>query len=180
MNLSARLMQAAAPGQILVSQAVQHASGDTFVWQDLLAIRVKGKTEPVIVSSPVRARRRRTISLSEREYALPMVGREAELALIKEKLALVLEGRGQIVGITGEAGVGKSRLVAELIRAASDRQLTGYASECESYGTNTSYAMPDEIELGGVTARFVALKINSNHGASYKHGLSEIKIFEEE
>jgi adenylate cyclase len=138
-NLSARLMQAAAPGQILVSQAVQRASGDAFVWQDLPAIRVKGKTEPVTVFSPVRARRRRTISLSEREYALPMVGREAELALIEEKLALVLEGRGQIVGITGEAGVGKSRLVAEVIRAASDRQLTGYASECESYGTNTSY-----------------------------------------
>jgi adenylate cyclase len=138
-NLAARLMQAAVPGQILVSQTVQHVSGDAFVWQDLPAIRVKGKTEPVTVFSPVRVRRRRAISLAEREYALPMVGREAELALIEEKLALVLEGRGQIVGITGEAGVGKSRLVAEVIRAASDRQLTGYASECESYGTNTSY-----------------------------------------
>jgi adenylate cyclase len=138
-NLAARLMQAAAPGQILVSQTVQHVSRDAFVWQDLPAIRVKGKTEPVTVFSPVRARRRRAISLAEREYGLPMVGREAELALIEEKLALVLEGRGQIVGITGEAGVGKSRLVAEVIRAASDRQLTGYASECESYGTNTSY-----------------------------------------
>jgi len=138
-NLAARLMQAAAPGQILVSQVVQQATEDTFDWQDLPAIRVKGKTEPVAVFSPVGARRRRAISLSEREYVLPMVGREAELALIEEKLALVLEGRGQIVGITGEAGVGKTRLVAEAIRIASDRQLTGYASECESYGTNTSY-----------------------------------------
>jgi tetratricopeptide (TPR) repeat protein len=77
--------------------------------------------------------------LQETRYALPMVGREAELALIEQKLDLALEGRGQIIGITGEAGIGKSRLVAEAIALANRRQLDGYASECESYGTNTSY-----------------------------------------
>jgi adenylate cyclase len=138
-NLAARLMQAAAPGQILVSQAAQQVAGDTFVWQSLPPLRVKGKTEPVTVFSPVSAKRRRVIRLHAADYALPMVGRQAELELIEQKLALVSRGQGQIIGITGEAGIGKTRLVAEAIRVASDQQLAGYVSECESYGTNTSY-----------------------------------------
>jgi adenylate cyclase len=137
--LAARLMQAAAPGQIMVSQAVRQVSGDTFAWQSLPTLRVKGKTEPVTVFSPVSAEKRHVACLHASDYALPMVGREAELALIEQKLALVLQGQAQIVGITGEAGIGKTRLVAEAIRMASERQLAGYASECESYGTNTSY-----------------------------------------
>jgi predicted ATPase/class 3 adenylate cyclase len=138
-NLAARLMQAAAPGQILVSQVAQQTTEDTFAWQSLPAIRVKGKTEPVIVLSPIKAKKRQVIRLHEADYALPMVGREAELALIEQKLDLALQGQGQIVGITGEAGLGKTRLVAEVIRIARDRKFAGYASECESYGTNTSY-----------------------------------------
>ena len=137
--LAARLMEAAAPGQILVSQTVRQVTGDIFAWQSLPALRVKGKTEPVAVFSPVSAKKHRVARLYELDYALTMVGREAELALIEQKLALVLQGRGQIIGITGEAGIGKTRLMAEAIRIANDRQLAGYASECESYGTNTSY-----------------------------------------
>jgi predicted ATPase len=68
-----------------------------------------------------------------------MVGREAELALVAQKLDQVLAGHGQIIGITAEAGMGKSRLVAEIIRLATDRQVTGYGGECQSYGTNISY-----------------------------------------
>jgi adenylate cyclase len=138
-NLAARLMQAAASGQILVSQVAQQATEDTFAWQSLPAIKVKGKTEPVTILSPIRAKQRRVIRLHEADYALPMVGREAELALIAQKLDLALQGQGQIVGITGEAGIGKTRLVAEVIRIARGRQFAGYASECESYGTHTSY-----------------------------------------
>jgi adenylate cyclase len=138
-NLAARLMEAAAPGQILVSRRVQVAAGESFIWESLPDRKVKGKAEPVAVFSPVRAQRRRAVRLHEARYALPMVGREAELALIEQKLDLALKGRGQIVGITGEAGIGKSRLVAEVIALANERQLDGYASECESYGTNTSY-----------------------------------------
>jgi predicted ATPase/class 3 adenylate cyclase len=138
-NLAARLMQAAAPGQIMVSQAAQQVAGDTFVWQSLPPLRVKGKTEPVTAFSPVRAKKRRVIRLHAADYALPMVGREAELELIEQKLALVSRGQGQIIGITGEAGIGKTRLVAEAMHVASDQQLAGYVSECESYGTNTSY-----------------------------------------
>jgi adenylate cyclase len=138
-NLAARLMQAAVPGQVLVSAISRRAAGDMFTWEKLPALKVKGKSEPVTVFSLVEAKKRRGIRLQAFEYALPMVGREAELALIEQKLDLALQGKGQVIGITGEPGIGKTRLMAEAIRLAGDRQLSGYASECESYGTNTSY-----------------------------------------
>ena len=67
-----------------------------------------------------------------------MVGRVQELALIQGKIDAALSGSGQIVAITAEAGMGKSRLAAEVIRAARQSGLTGLAGECQSYGTTTS------------------------------------------
>jgi predicted ATPase len=67
------------------------------------------------------------------------------LALIGEKLKQALDERGQIIGITGEAGMGKSRLVAEAINLANENQLAGYGGECHSYGTNTSYLVWQNI-----------------------------------
>ena len=100
-NLAARLMSAAQPGQILVSNAAREAMGEAFVWEKLDNIRVKGKSEPVALSRLVRLRRQRRAHHLEPRYALPMVGRAAELALIDAKIARVLSGAGQIVGITG-------------------------------------------------------------------------------
>lgn len=147
-NLAARLMQAAAPGQILAAENAYELTGDTFNWEALAPISVKGRSEPVVVFSLTGLREQRGIRLQEPKYTLPMIGREAELELIKQKLGLVLGGKGQIVGITAEAGMGKSRLVAEGIRLANQYDLTGYGGECQSYGTNTSYLVWQNIWRG--------------------------------
>ena len=68
-----------------------------------------------------------------------MVGREAELGLIEDRLALALASEGQIIGVTGEAGMGKSRLVSEAIRLGREHGMTVLWGQAESYGTNTSY-----------------------------------------
>ncbi len=138
-NLAARLMQAAAPGQILVSRALYQSTVNGFLWDALPAIKVKGKTEPISVFNLRGPKTRQAVRLQEANYALPMVGRVAELEAIKQKITLAMRGRGQIVGITGEAGIGKSRLLAEAIRLANEFQLPGYGGECLSYGTNTGY-----------------------------------------
>lgn len=138
-NLAARLMQAAQPGQILASNLLRQITADIYIWESLPDIRVKGKTEPVAVASPLRLKERRTLRLQEARYALPMVGRQAELRLVAQKIEQVLQGQGQVIGITGEAGTGKSRFVAEVIRLAQGYQMLGFGSGCDSYGTNTSY-----------------------------------------
>jgi class 3 adenylate cyclase/tetratricopeptide (TPR) repeat protein len=147
-NMAARLMQNALPGQVLVNQNVRKATMDNFTWQELPPLQVKGKSQPVTVFRLIAGQDRHDIGLHEPKYALPMVGRKAELASIEKKLDLALRGYGQIIGITAEAGMGKSRLVAEVIRLARERNVLGYGGECQSYGTTTSYLVWQNIWRG--------------------------------
>jgi class 3 adenylate cyclase/Tfp pilus assembly protein PilF len=147
-NMAARLMQNAPLGQVLVNQNVRKATMDNFTWEELPPLLVKGKSQPVTVFRLIATQERPGIRLHEPKYALPMVGRAAELALIEQKLDLALYGHGQIVGITAEAGMGKSRLMAEVIRLARGRNVLGYGGECQSYGTSTSYLVWQNIWRG--------------------------------
>ena len=138
-NLAARLMQSAAQWQILASASIYNATSGTFQWEEQPPHKVKGISEPVAVYSLVAIQERPAVHLLEPKYAIPMVGRVTELANIDEKLHQVIKEAGQVIGISGEAGIGKSRLVAEVIRLAHRHGLIAYGSECQSYGTNTSY-----------------------------------------
>jgi predicted ATPase/class 3 adenylate cyclase len=139
-NMAARLMQAAEPFQILASDAVVQSIGDALAWETLEPIRVKGRREPMVIHCLAAARPRRSLrSLFEASQQTPLVGREEELALVGEKIEQVAAGHGRVVGFTGEAGMGKSRLVAEVVRLADARAWQRYGCECSSYGTNTSY-----------------------------------------
>ena len=137
-NLSARLMQAAQPGQILATKAVTQAA-QNYVWQDLGQIRVKGKSEPIGIYALAGALAYSEYATREAHYSLPMLGRRSELVLLDEAIQKALAGQGQLVGITGEAGVGKSRLVSEVVRLASQAGLHCFSGDCQSYGTHTSY-----------------------------------------
>lgn len=144
-NLAARLMGAAAPGQVLASDVASAAANETFRWEELPPIRVKGKREPVAVWRLLRARRRREAQLHEPKYRLPMVGREAEKETIAGHLALTTQGKGQIVAITAEAGMGKSRLAVEAVQLAQAQGFEVYAGECQSFGVNSSYLVWQNI-----------------------------------
>ncbi len=110
-----------------------------------LPVAMKGKAEPVPVYAVLGLQQHRAIRLQEPSYVLPMIGRRRELASLEEKLASVLEGQGQIIGITAEAGMGKSRLVAEGIRLASRRRMTAYGGTCRSEGINSPYLVWQDI-----------------------------------
>jgi class 3 adenylate cyclase/tetratricopeptide (TPR) repeat protein len=142
-NLAARLMSKAPPGSVYVAEAVREQAGETFTWEQLPAMAVKGKAEPITVFSlSGRARgvvRRRT------RYRLPIVGRRAELAALDEGLAGAHAGKGSVIGVAAEAGVGKSRLVSEFVRRARRRGNVVAYGECQSFGTNTSYGVWREI-----------------------------------
>lgn len=144
-NLAARLMQAALPGQILISRATCQGISDGFQWEELPDIRVKGKADPIQIYNLVSLWEQPTAHLHEAKYTLPMVGRQSELTLIEHRMEEVLQGRGQMIGIAGEAGVGKSRLVAEVIRRSNERRLVGHIGECQSFGMNTSYLVWQNI-----------------------------------
>jgi class 3 adenylate cyclase/tetratricopeptide (TPR) repeat protein len=139
-NLAARLMQAAEPGQTLVGQDTQQAAGEGFLWKALPPIRVKGKREPVIVYTLSGCLTCQPLRLQEPSYALPMVGRKEELGLLESLLAQVQEtGRGHVAALVAEAGMGKSRLAAEVIGLALQGGFLGFGGTGVSHGTTTPY-----------------------------------------
>ena len=138
-NLAARLMMNAVTDEILITGRVQIEVADAFVLEPREPISMKGVTEPQPVFSVTGISHRRATRLPEPSYRLPMVGRQEELALVEEKLELASQGKGQVIGITAEAGMGKSRLVAEIIRLARKHGFVGYGGACHSSGTNTPY-----------------------------------------
>ena len=138
-NLAARLMTTALTGEILITGRVQIDTANVFVFEPREPIRMKGKGEPQSVFAVTGESRRRATRLPEPVYRLPMIGRQDELNLVDEKLNLALQGKGQVIGIVAEAGMGKSRLVAEVIRLARKRGFIGYGGACQSSGTTTPY-----------------------------------------
>ncbi len=144
-NLAARLMGLAAPGEILISGRVQGSIHADFGTEPRPPLMIKGIAEPVSVFAVTGEHQRWPIRLQEPTYVLPMVGRTAEMGLIGAKMDLTLQGKGQIVGITADAGMGKSRLVAEAIRVARRRNFTGYGGACRSDGISSSYLVWSDI-----------------------------------
>ena len=147
-NLSARLMQAAANGQILVSGETHRYANEMFTWQHFEPITVKGKSEPIPIYAVNGVKQQSMIHLHLLMYSLPLVGREKELQQIQHKLELVWQGQGQIIGLVGEAGLGKTRLNMETIKRGTEQGFTIYGGACESHGSNISYLVWREIWQG--------------------------------
>ncbi len=112
-NTASRLQAAAAPGQILVSQSTYRPVHEAFVFRRLEPIQVKGKREPLSIFELVRARLHPGKSRGIEGLTAPMVGRDPELRQLRQVSDRLLRGEGAIVLITGDAGIGKSRLVSE-------------------------------------------------------------------
>lgn len=139
MNVAARLMMKASPGEVYVLGDVADAVEDRFAWTDAAALELKGKLEPVIARVPVVARPGETRRI--RRYDLPMVGRNRELAIGLEHLTAVRTGERRVLSVSGDAGMGKSRLVAELLRLADRVETPVQYGQAESLGRTTSYVV---------------------------------------
>ncbi len=136
-NLSARLMSKAPAGQIYVADDIHDAAGEAFLWERLADLTVKGKSAPIVAyalnGTLERASRRKL------RFELRLIGRKRELAALNDGLAAALDRHGRVIGIAAEAGMGKSRLVAEFVRAARRRGTFVAFGEFQAFGTNTSY-----------------------------------------
>jgi class 3 adenylate cyclase len=114
-NLAARLQSLAEPGSVVISQATCRLVGGVFELADLGPQRLKGFAEPLAVwrvSGESRAEGR--FEARHRTGLTPLVGREEELFLLLRRWEQVKDGEGQVVLLSGEPGIGKSRLVLEV------------------------------------------------------------------
>jgi class 3 adenylate cyclase/tetratricopeptide (TPR) repeat protein len=139
-NLAARLQQLAEPETILVSDATRRQGGDQVRLEPLLPVQVKGKAEPVQAYRVLGLGSRRSPLAGRWERALSrFVGRERELGVLNDLLEQAEHGQGQVVGIVGEPGVGKSRLLYEFRQGLAGRRVTYLEGRCPSYGVSFPY-----------------------------------------
>jgi class 3 adenylate cyclase/tetratricopeptide (TPR) repeat protein len=139
-NLAARMLNLAEPGQIVIAEDTHKAVSGYFVTRPLGAQAIKGKAEPVNAYEVVRARGLRTrLEVGAERELTPFVGREPELTLLQERWAESKAGRGQVICLMGEAGIGKSRLLWEFRRRLADEPVTWLTGRCISYGKEMAY-----------------------------------------
>jgi class 3 adenylate cyclase len=132
-NVAARLQAAADPGTIVVGEATAKHLSRWFVLEPLGELTLKGRVGPI---SAWRLLRRKA---GDRELELsPLVGREAEMQAVRLAGDELLSGRGQVLLLVGEAGIGKSRLLDELRAIVGDR-VTWLEGNCRAYGADALY-----------------------------------------
>ena len=141
-NLAARVMAKAEPGQLLAAQSVLDSSSVSFETTELAPFLVKGKSLPVYASliGPPRGAK-----LTTEEDQLPLIGRDFETALLQRALRSTLEGSGVLLEIAGPPGIGKTRLLSELRAAAAEARTITIA--CDLYSASTPYRPIRDILL---------------------------------
>jgi class 3 adenylate cyclase/tetratricopeptide (TPR) repeat protein len=144
-NLAARLQQAAEPGALLISEATARLVEPHVRMRRLAPLPVKGKTEPLIAFRLLGQKQARHDRPRATRQLTPFVGRRRELALLEELWRESAAGRGQVVGIAGPPGIGKTRLLHEL-RVRLERQgATWLRGGCESFGRRTPYLPLEQV-----------------------------------
>jgi len=134
-NLAARLMSKAGPGEIYAAEAVISRARSAFATDVLAPITVKGKARPVLAH---RVRHAQDADAEAPRVDLPFAGRDEELGTLLAALAESRQGVGQAWEVSGEAGIGKSRLIAELVARAD--AVTVVSVACDQYHSSTPYA----------------------------------------
>ena len=139
-NLASRMESSAEPGAIMASQHIYRQAKEFFEFESLGEIQVKGKKEPVDTYRLVRPTEVETrIAASAAKGLTRFVGRTREIEALKESFEKVKSGEGQVVGIVGEAGVGKSRLLLEFRNLLLKGEVTHFEGRCLHYGGSMPY-----------------------------------------
>lgn len=138
-SLAARLQTLAEPGTVVVGASTRRLLGDAFRLRDLGVHKVKGIAEPVpawgvlgISASESRFKAVHPAALTE------LIDREAELEFLLKRQRLAWKGEGQIVLISGEPGIGKSRLLAAFEERVADQPHINLRYQCSAHHTNSA------------------------------------------
>src|SRR5262245_23063323 len=139
-SLAARMEQIAAPDRAYVTSHTARLVQGLFVVQDLGPHAVKGAKEPIRVFELQAVGRLKTrLEVSRSRGFSRFVGRESEMHVLETALERAISGQGQVVGVVGEPGVGKSRLCLEFVERCRTRGLSVHEGHCPPHGKVLSF-----------------------------------------
>lgn len=138
-NLAARLQSLAAPNQVVVDSATKRLVGKEFEFADRGAVSLKGFKTPVHVWQVLSSKPSASRFESYRSGRIAnFIGRESEIALLLARWREAVEGEGQVVLLSGEAGIGKSRLVRNLCDRLDGERYQTIQFQCSPYHASTA------------------------------------------
>lgn len=138
-NLAARLQQVAEPGTVVIADSTRRLVGDLFELAEVVSLRLKGFSEPVPAWRVLGEGKAETrFEALHGAHVTALVGRSEELALMLSRWRLALGSSGQVVLITGEPGIGKSRLVLALRERLQADPITFISYTCSPHHMNSA------------------------------------------
>ena len=146
--VAARLQSLAGPDEIVIAATTHRLAGGAFDCDDLGEQHLKGFTQPLHTWRVVRESAGES-RFDERATGglTPLVGRDSELTLLLERWAMAKDGEGQVVLLSGEPGIGKSRITQVLRERLASASPTRLRYQCSPYYTNTAfYPIIDQLE----------------------------------
>ena len=139
-NLASRMESTAETGDILVAEDTYRLTEGYFDFEPIGNVKVKGKEQPIKAYKVLGPRRIITrIDTCGMKGLSPFVGRNKEIEHLKDRLEQANEGHGQVVGIMGEPGVGKSRLICQFRDSLTASEYTIIEGGCIHYGDAIPY-----------------------------------------
>ncbi len=147
-NLAARLQGLAMPNSVIIAPATQRLASGNFDFEDMGEHTLKGIAQPVRIWRVIGVRHVESRFQAARVAPLtPLVGREAECNLLRERWRRVVQGQGQVVAIGGEAGIGKSRLARVIIdETRHDNSQWMIELQCSAFHTqNSLFPVADQL-----------------------------------
>jgi len=145
-NLAARLEDASASGEIFVGPATYRRTQALFDFESVSPLTLKGKAAPAEVHRLLGAKAVPKPTRGIEGLRAPLVGRDGELEEIRQTIGSLEAGQGSVLAILGEAGLGKSRLIAET-RALTPVNVTWAEGRALSYAAGMSYWLARELVL---------------------------------
>ncbi len=162
-NLASRMEQTAEPGTVRITESTGKLVAPLFDLEELGGIEVKGKSDPTLAYRVIGRKATPGSVRGIEGLESPLIGRDREFTLMREAFDELSRGHGQILSVMGEAGLGKSRLVAEMrhtleaegyFESQSSSSVTWHEGRSLSYETSTPYApfkviFADHLRLNG-------------------------------
>jgi class 3 adenylate cyclase/energy-coupling factor transporter ATP-binding protein EcfA2 len=138
-NLAARLEALAQPGSVVISENTRRLLGELFALEPLGEQNLKGIAAPVKAFAVTGERLAETrFAAGQSDGVSAMVGRQQELALLLDRWRQAKAGEGQMVVLSGEAGIGKSRIMSALVAALKPEDHLRISYQCSPYHTDSA------------------------------------------
>src|SRR5262245_53886933 len=174
-NIASRIEGLAASNTVVISDATSRLVQGYFACQDLGAHTLRGVTESMRVYHVLRESGATSrLDIAEPRGLTPLVGREQEVGLLLERWAQVKDGQGHVVLLTGDAGIGKSRLVQMLKEHVIKEPHTCWECRSAEYAQNT--ALFPLVDLFQRLLRFEAHETPDTNVEKLAHALSQYRL----